>query len=183
MKTVIFFGLSLILSIHSFGQVRGGALDTTRDCILDATKPSSYITFERFDRRTYVRVGESDEGIFLRFHNNTKWNLFLVTRGVDDPKMDHLVSYDVRWIPGMEWKQKQAMLPIGTQISHFARIQKVKSGGSLLFSVIKGHLSDGLAIFVSFSYEWEYNGDTGGDLSISHQAPFWSSSLPDETRK
>jgi hypothetical protein len=181
MKLFFIICLSLFLSICCFSQRKGGSEEMSCDYLLDATKPSSFITFERYDRRTYVREGESDEGIFLRLHNNTKWNIYLVTNGVDDQNKDHLVSYEVRSIPGLEWKQLE--IPLGTRINHMARIQKVKSGGSLLFSVMKEHLSSGLAIFVYFSYEWEFHGDTAGDFSISHQAPFWSTNLPRETRK
>ncbi|MBK7706111.1 MAG: hypothetical protein IPJ30_10100 [Acidobacteria bacterium] len=77
-------------------------------------------------------------------------------------------------------ERKESELPIGYRIAKNSTIRAIESGKSIFFSVPKQNLADGLAVLVSFSYEWELLGESGGDLSIQHQAPFWSTDLPAE---
>jgi hypothetical protein len=48
---------------------------------LSASKPSVYISFLRFGKRKPSRTGESDERVWLRLHNNTRWPLVLNAQG------------------------------------------------------------------------------------------------------
>jgi hypothetical protein len=152
-----------------------GVQGTTR---LDLRKPSAFITFEKAGKRTPAREGESDEGIWLRLHNNCKWKLYLKTYGADNENNEYRVSYDVQLIPGLEWRRKEVELPQGYRIINNARIRAIDPGKSIVFSVPREHLKDGFSILINFSYEWEMLGDSGGDLSIVHQAKFWATDLP-----
>lgn len=172
-----FFCILFILGLSTlcFGQLRP---NDKCERLLNKSKPSAYISFERYGLRSDVREGEQKERIFLRIHNNSNSTIYLTTDGAEDPEADHRVSYEVRWIAGMENRQSERPLPIGTRLSHKKRVQEISGGETFVFSIPRDHLSDGWAIFVSFSYEWELLGKTGGDLSISHELPFWSSNLP-----
>ncbi|GIU83221.1 MAG: hypothetical protein KatS3mg006_2285 [Pyrinomonadaceae bacterium] len=174
--TLLFFSFSFVC----FAQLNNTTNDLCKDVRLDPKKPSVFITFERFGERTPLRQDENNEGVWLRIHNNTKWKIYLKAYGADNERNEYQVSYEVRRIPGLEWKRKESELPLGYRIIKNYRIRAIEPGKSIVFSVPKQNLADGLAIFVGFSYEWELFGESGGDLSIQHQAPFWSTDLPDE---
>ncbi|MFN6963650.1 MAG: hypothetical protein ACK4S4_07785 [Pyrinomonadaceae bacterium] len=144
---------------------------------MDSKKPSVFITFERFWERTSNE--ESNKEIWLRLHNNTKWNLFVKAIGQDKENSVYGLTYEVQRVRNPE-VNKNIDVPVGRRQAHVGSIHRIESGKSILFSVPKQHLTAGLAVFVSFSYEWEVLGKFGGDLSILHQAPFWSTDLPPE---
>lgn len=149
---------------------------------LDLSKPSAFISFEKFVEKKSPQEGEDNEELWLRFHNNTKWKLFVKAIGEDKEHEVYGILYEVQRIRGMEWKTKDADIPIGRRQVHVGSILEIESGKSILFSVTRKHLADGLSILVSFSYEWEKLGKSGGDLELLHQATFWSTDLP-KTKK
>ena len=63
------------------GLVAAQRPDKSADVFLDAAKPGVYITFENIGRRVPIRAGETDEGWFLKIHNNTRWLLRFVALG------------------------------------------------------------------------------------------------------
>ena len=46
-------------------------------------KPTVYITFEQFGQREPLRLNESNEGVWLRLHNNSRWSLILEAHGTN----------------------------------------------------------------------------------------------------
>jgi len=178
MKVLILTFFIFSLSFVCLAQTNDKTPSACNDVRLDVRKPSVFITFEKFGERIPTREDESKEGIWLRLHNNTKWKIYLKTYGADNEKDEYQVSHEVQRMPGFEWKRKESELPIGYRIIKNYRVREVESGKSILFSIPKENLADGLAVVVSFSYEWELLGDSGGDLSIQHQAPFWATDLP-----
>lgn len=46
---------------------------TKKDVLVSNDKPTVYITFERSGPRNPVFAAESNQGIWLRLHNNTRW--------------------------------------------------------------------------------------------------------------
>ena len=48
---------------------------------LSRNKPSVYISFLRYGKREPIHTGESNEGVWLRLHNNTRWPLVLLAQG------------------------------------------------------------------------------------------------------
>lgn len=91
--TLFFFSFSFVC----FAQTK-----SCEDIRLDSRKPSVFITFERFGERMPDREDESNTGVWLRIHNNTKWKIYLKTYGVDNERDEYRVSYEVQRIPTIE---------------------------------------------------------------------------------
>ena len=117
-------------------------------------KPTVFISFVRTCPRKPLEEGESDQGIWLRVHNNTKWSLIFNAAGVPDSSYgDAVVFYRIERTDGEEGR-----LPIGYQ-RHVSSVIQLPSGQSLLFSLPREHLTKGLAIQVAYNYEWELTKD------------------------
>lgn len=52
---------------------------------LNSDKPSVYVKFFKFGEREPDYVGESNERVWLKLHNNTRWPLKLQSHGVNAP--------------------------------------------------------------------------------------------------
>jgi hypothetical protein len=48
---------------------------------ISASKPSVYLSFVRFGKREPLHTNESNDGVWLRLHNNTRWSLVLNASG------------------------------------------------------------------------------------------------------
>jgi hypothetical protein len=81
----------------------------------------------------------------------------LKTYGAENEENEYEVSYEVRSIPGLEWKHKNLGVPIGYRIIKNARIRSIEAGKSILFSIPEENLADGLGVYLYFSYEWEFS--------------------------
>ncbi|MFN2533338.1 MAG: hypothetical protein ABR555_18805 [Pyrinomonadaceae bacterium] len=53
--------------------------------LLSTDKPGVYLSFERDGERKSLYAGESNQGIWLRMHNNTKWAINFCTPGLYIP--------------------------------------------------------------------------------------------------
>lgn len=154
---------------------------TDNEFRLNSKRPSAYITFERFGERAEEWDGKRD-GVFLRFHNNTRWDLTLATLGCKSIDEECLVFYEVLRNDTTD-PAKKCDVPFGRQ-RHKSTIKLIPSGKSVLFSVPKDHLLDSRYITIEFGYGWEKFGDTGGGtLEIIHRATFLSSDLPSSNLK
>lgn len=179
MKKILYLQLYLVLFlIPVSAQKVEKNKDSSDSILLNPRKPSVFISYERYGERTPARQDESNKGVWLKLHNNSKWKIYLKTYGADNEKNEYRVSYEVRIIPGLEWEKRESKLPIGYRINSNSTIRAIEPGKSIIFSVPQENLAEGLAVFVYFSYEWEILGKFGGDLSILHQASFWSTDLP-----
>lgn len=119
-----------------------------------ADKPTVFISFVRIGPRKPLEEWESDQGIWLRVHNNTKWSLIFNAAGVPDSSYgDAVLFYRIERTDG-----EQGRLPIGYQ-RHVSSVIQLASGQSLLFSLPREHLAKGLAIQVAYNYEWELTKD------------------------
>ncbi|MCY7348219.1 MAG: hypothetical protein LH614_18660 [Pyrinomonadaceae bacterium] len=142
------------------------------------TRPSAYITFERFVVVKPRYLSESENQILLRFHNNSVWNITVSVNGCRPEQEQCLAFYEVRRLPSYKDKIKESEMPSGYGAGlHVSSERTVKSGSSFLFTVSKESLAEGLYIGVEFGYDWEANS------SIIHQATFYSSDLPKEEKK
>lgn len=174
-----FLILLILINASPFLAKQGvGSSSACEKIRLNQSKPSVYLSFEKFGRRLPLYPGEGSEGVWLRLHNNSKWKIYVKTFGVSKEYGDVGLFYQVEKLPGMEWKVKESELPSGYSVTHHSSVRTIDSGASALFSVPREHLAEGLIVVVNFSYEWEFAGGIGGDLSIFHQAPFWSTELP-----
>lgn len=70
LSIVILLGLAAIVP----AQQRKPHLASNSARILKG-KPTVYLTFVRYGKRESFHINESDEGVWLRVHNNTRWPL------------------------------------------------------------------------------------------------------------
>jgi len=176
MKILILILLCLIPIVSS---AQNDAKQSCSDTYLLNTKcPSVYVSFERFGKRNPLYPGESNEGVWLRFHNNTKWNVTIKTLGTKEEYGDFHTFYEIDVVGRKRGKADSSEVPIGYRMGHISSVYTLKPGGSFLFSVPREHLATDLFLQIEFSYEWEQNGRGGGGGNIMHQAKFFSSDLP-----
>lgn len=130
--------------------------------------PTVYITFERAGKRKPLDAGESDEGIWLRLHNNTRWPIVLQMNGVPPEYGDAGLFYDVL-------SERKVILE---GRCHVCSSNKLSPGRSLLFSLSREDLGPKGAIRISFSYSWEDPDDVFAGREPEHYVYFYTSKLP-----
>lgn len=77
-KTLTTIIVALILSLLASAQSVVLPI-TKKDVLVSTEKPTVYITFEKAGPRSPVYAAESNQGIWLRLHNNTKWPINIAT--------------------------------------------------------------------------------------------------------
>jgi hypothetical protein len=70
--------IALVLSISTVAQSKPQQ-NLKRKA--SASNPSIFLSFVRVGKRDPLHVGESDKGVWLRLHNNTRWFLVLNAYG------------------------------------------------------------------------------------------------------
>ncbi len=118
---------------------------------LDKSHPSTYVDFVKSGQRKPFHVDESEDGIWLRLHNNTVWDLVLPMFGVPEDLGDAGVYYEVVATPGEAVRD----LPVGERLRDLVSLDTVKPGRGVVFSIPREHLERGLAIRIEFQYGWE----------------------------
>ena len=177
--------------VHAQRNTTNKATDPVR---LIKDKPSVYITFERRGKRKPLESGESKEGIWLRLHNNTRWEISFCAFGVPAAYGEVGMYYEVEEIPfeksGGETsestdretaaKRKPSKPPIGYRKVHACSVIKMSPGKTIMFSVPREHLAENLAIKVAFNYGWEESEDIISGLEPQHSVYFYATSLLSE---
>ena len=163
-------GLCFLLAVAANAE---GPVGSTARVRSNKDRPTVYLTYERSGPRKPLTNGESNRGIWLRLHNNTKWKLILRVGGVSNPSYgDFVVFYEI------ERTQGGGFTPVGYR-SHVASVIKLKAGDSIVFSVPHEHLDKGLELRIRYNYDWELRDDDS--LSAKepyHTVTFPSSNLP-----
>lgn len=163
-------------------------------------KPSVSLSYEKTGKRKPLREGESDEGIWLRLHNNTRGEIYFCAFGISkdgemlrfyDKNSELGVNYEIEKMPpgeegrGIRRNEKSDNvakeifdIPSGYKVGGVCHVYTLPSNKSILFSVPREHLAKNLLIKMEFGYEWE------GDYSSRWEEPqhyvrFYSSSLPE----
>ncbi|MBD0372899.1 MAG: hypothetical protein ICV60_18790, partial [Pyrinomonadaceae bacterium] len=137
--------------------------------LLDSSKPTIYLTFERF--------GE-DDSVFLRLHNNTRWAIsFRTERRYDGASVETLTLNDGRQLSGLvdglqvipEYFIEHAAERITTNGQYWCTSSKswLAAGRSLVFSFPRKVLKEWEQIYIKFTYEWER-----GDYDPEHKVSF-----------
>lgn len=177
MKTFSIICFILCFSLICFSQTS----NKSENFRLIQTKPSAYITFEKFVTREPRFIGESNEKILLRLHNNTKWNLTISTLSCKTIEDECMVFYKIDKMFSVKTTDNKSEFPKTNREKHVSAAKQIESGKSLLFTIPKEDLAKGLFILLEFNYEWE-SGGNGGDNGgyIFHQVPFYSTDLPKE---
>ena len=114
-------------------------------------KPTIYISFERLGRREPLKTGESNQGVWLRIHNNTNWSITFSAFGVPHSLGDMGVYYEIEAEPEISLSD----VPIGYRPIDVYSTIVLHPKESVGFSVPREHLAKGLGIYVKFNYEWE----------------------------
>jgi hypothetical protein len=172
----------------------------TTNFLIDKQMPSVYLTFERFGKTvswTQSKIGEwSDKSkiekgddIWLRLHNNSCWDikfktdsLYLSKTSVDGKfKLIYGILEDGA-LANVQYsveEQNRKQVPYGSDMSN---LSSLPSGKSVLFGVVKEHLSKNRSIYVDFNYSWEVK-DFSNNLAPLHRAFFWGYRLEEEREK
>ena len=163
--------LVFMLAMTSTQRVQKGQ-GATR---LAGGSPGVYITYERSGKREPLHTGESEEGIWLRLHNNTRWAVYFPAFGVPRSYGDLGMYYSLEQA---SQNQSSNMLDIkGYEIGHLYSEHKLQSGRSVLFSVPREHLPSGVKLRVKFRYDWEDEDDVFADREAQHFVFFKGSKL------
>jgi hypothetical protein len=115
-----------------------------------------------------LRAGESDQGVWLRLHNNTRWPIVIEMNSVPSEYGDAGLFYDV---------VSDSKVILEGQC-HVCSSNKLSPGRSLLFSLPREDLVKGGAIRINFSYGWENPDDVFAGREPEHYVYFYASKLP-----
>jgi hypothetical protein len=173
---------SLTIGQNSVAQKNDQEL-TYEKAHIQKEKPTVYLAFEYMGNRQPLFSGESSQGVWLKLHNNSIWSIYYAGFSLGEASLSRDnkaqkevgVLYDVK-IVGKNYKKN--LPPIGTGRRHTSSIIKISPGNSILFSVPREHLANGLAICVNFNFAWEVDRGMPKSAEPTHQACFSSYALP-----
>ena len=173
------------------------------DIRISKDSPAIYITFERRGRAVNpmtARLAETDttssqtgpgRDYVLRLHNNTRWAIEFPTwslylgGSVSPLRLSNGTgvlglkdNIEVNAVYRVE-ESDGRVVPNGGDVSSKSW---VPSGQSVIFSVDRGHLSNGRSIYIYFNYEWESGEKYSNNLAPEHRAMYWGHRLRDEDR-
>jgi hypothetical protein len=177
MRTSIYFFivfLIVVVSVVSAQTRKPNKIST--EIRLSKDKPSVYISYERSGKREPLHGSESDEGIWLRLHNNTKWTIIFPTFGPPETHGDVGMFYTLEVVS--ELPKEVTDIPKGYELRHLYSTFNLRGGESVLFSVPREHLPKGIVLRVSFSYEWEDQDAVFAGREVEHIVSFYASKLP-----
>ncbi len=149
---------------------------SSKDVRLVRNLPGVYVSYVREGKREPLHVEDSDKGVWLRFHNNSIWQVGMCTFDVSKDYGEIGINYEVE---SFKNNRSSEEVPVGYEAKGGCSRLFIKPGKSLLFSLPREHLAEGLAIKVGFRYEWEIdpNGYINGQ-EPKHYAYFYSSDIP-----
>jgi hypothetical protein len=125
----------------------------SQDVRLSTEQPPVYITSVRSGKAKSLATGESEERVWLRLSNNTRWAIWY--EASDTPK-----EYgDVAMNPYVVENAQGRKVETGGRC-HDCSVISLASGKSVIFSVPDADVSNGRSIRINFSYDWE---DRGAD--------------------
>jgi|GEM_PF-1150276 len=177
MKTIFrFFVIFICLLLTCFVVGQDKKIEQPKNVRIDKGKPSAFITFEKRGKRPPLHYTESNEGIWLRFHNNSIWDIKFCVYGVSDREYgDYTIPYKVGKLERWKWLKDDKDVPIGYYLPHTCNVINITSGKSFSFSILSEALADGLEISVRFYYSWE---DSIRERNPQHLVYFSSDDLP-----
>lgn len=136
-----------------------------------------------------MEEGESHLGVWLRLHNNASTALFVPVFSVPVALGQVGMFYDIvpasrrddyRDISHPAPELRVTGMPAGYKLGHTSSAHLLRPGRSVLFSVPREHLPEGVALQIAFNYEWALEGEMEfvriGEPQ--HYVLFYSESLP-----
>jgi hypothetical protein len=175
-RLISFFIIFLAAAVSFVSAQTGKPNKPSSEIRLSRDKPSVYISYERSGKREPLHVSESDEGIWLRLHNNTKWKIIFPAAGVPEPHGDVGMFYTLEVVS--ELPDEVVDIPKGEELGHVSSTFELRGGESVLFSVPREHLPKGIVLRVRFSYEWENQDDVFAGREVEHIVSFYGAKLP-----
>ncbi len=166
--TVFFIVIVVVVSAQTRQPIKHSS-----EIRLSSDKPSVYISYVRSGKREPLRADESDEGIWLRLHNNTKWTIIFPAFDVPETHGDVGMFYILESVSA-----GITDIPKGNEIRGAHSTDELGPGESIVFSVPREHLPKKAVLRVSFSYEWEDRADVFAGREVEHIASFYASKLP-----
>lgn len=181
MKRSIAFRTIFICIVFSMSANAQTKETLSKDVRLVKDRPNVYVSFEREGKRKPLRTGDSNNGVWLRFHNNSKWKVGVCMFDTAKDYGDKELNYEVERYEGASESEET---PIANDPEGSCPLVFIESGKSVLFSVPREQLAKGLAIKVQFRYEWETDSDGFiSELEPKHFAYFYSSDIPKNSFK
>lgn len=149
---------------------------TSNNVRMIKSKPHVFVSFEREGKIDPLYDGQSDRRVWLRFHNNSRWQVMFCSSPVPKEYGETEVAYEIE-------RYKGSGETPGTRSSDDCGYLLVEPGESILFSVPREHLSKGLVVRIPFRYKWENNAD-GSDnlLEPKHFVYFHSEDIPNKSQ-
>ncbi|RMG01936.1 MAG: hypothetical protein D6735_11040 [Acidobacteria bacterium] len=176
MKKIIFVLAIIVCFVFSMSTEAQKRETSTKDMRIIKNRPSVYISFEREGNRKPLHTGDSNKGVWLRLHNNSKWRIWVCMWDVPKEYGEKELTYEVE---RYEKSGNCEETPLSTDPEGSCPLELMKPGESVLFSVPREHLAEGLAIKVNFLYEWDIDSDGSiSDLEPKHYVYFYSSQIP-----
>jgi hypothetical protein len=161
------------------------------DVRISKRHPTVYITFERIGKREPVRLEESNAGVWLRLHNNTRWKIHLQAYGLSSTflkgnEKEVGLYYEVGSIPKPRSRLREVGVPASREdpgcevpLLMYGDLRSgiyVASGDSIVFSVAREHLCKNLYVAIAFRYAWQPDGDES-----EHKVKFYGLDVPEIT--
>jgi hypothetical protein len=135
--------------------------------------PTVYISFVRTGKADPVLNGESDQRVWLRLNNNTRWAIWIDANGVPSKLYgDAARSYAVE---DKNWSHLY-----GSTMCHVCSRIPLPAGRSLTFSVPREDLEKDQRIHVTFSYDWEEHSEDSAS-EVEHSIFFYGRDVKGES--
>lgn len=193
MKLLLFSFLMLVsLILPGLPQRKSERIIPAGTVLRNKEKPSVYMDFVRMGKRKPREEGESHDGIWLKLHNNTRWDISFCCFEVTKDYGDIGIYYEVEKMPPPEFRlssaneekektkqpQETPDVPIGYPVGHICSVFILPPGQSIIFSIPKEHLADNLFIKIKFNYGWEDLTNVNSILNPEHVVSFYGMNLP-----
>lgn len=174
-KSIVYLTLIICFVFSASAEAQKREINS-KDVRLVKNRPSVYVSFEREGKREPLHTGESNKGVWLRFHNNSKWQVGVCMWGVSKEYGDKDVTYEIERYESVGDSEE---IPVANDPEGSCLLGLMKPGTSVLFSVPREHLAEGLAVKVKFLYQWDIDSDGFiSNLEPKHYAYFYSSDVP-----
>ena len=145
---------------------------TSANVRLIKSKPHLFISFQREGQSSPLYEGDSNRRVWLRLNNNSKWSIMFCAGPIDKEYGELEVVYQ------LEGVDSSVNLP-STRSSDTCGYRTLRPGKSILFSIPREHLADGLAIRIRYVYQWELDADGVDDKAEpEHFSYFYSNDIP-----
>jgi hypothetical protein len=159
-------GWLILLTVASLAN----AQDRRHSLLLRKDRPSVYIEFVRSGNAPPLFADETEDRIWLRLNNNTRWGISFCSLVVSKQYGDVGIVYNVK-------TTGTAKVPQGYSGGDTCTPHHLLSGKSVIFSVPRAHLKEDLYLEFEFWYDWENRDNVLGNFPQSYVS-FGHSDLP-----